>query len=87
MPHAECHHVGRPGTQAALVDDDVAVGAPEAVLDPGRDDQVGPVPHRDVLTLAVHVDVAGGSLGGDHQVPADTVRAEAEVSQRLERTE
>ena len=51
------------------------------------EDQVDPVAHRDVLALAVDVDVARRAVRRDGQVAADAVGAETEVAQRLERAE
>src|SRR4029078_9483802 len=67
--------------------DGVAAGGPEALGLPDAEDEVDPVAHRDVLALAVDVDVAGGSLRSDSQVAAYAIRAEAEVAQRIERAE
>src|SRR5207245_11312040 len=43
-----------------------------------------PVAHRDVLTLAVDVQVAGHAVRGDGEVSTYAVGGEAEVAQRLE---
>src|SRR5581483_3572366 len=59
---AERHHVGRAGAQALLVDDDAAVARPESSVGADGDDEVAPVAHRDVLALAVDVDVSGHAL-------------------------
>src|SRR6266513_1490897 len=55
---AERHHVARAGAEAAWDGDDLALG-PVALLPAHAQDQSGPVGHRDVLALAVDVDVAG----------------------------
>ena len=84
---AERHHLARAGAVARGGRDDAPAGGPEAVLLADADDQRRPVGHRDVLALAVDVDVAGDALRGDGQVAADAVGAEAEVAQRVELAE
>jgi len=84
---AERHDVARAGPLAALHRHDAPVVGPEAVLHARTDDEVSPVRHRDVLALPVDVDVARLAVGRDHEVATDTVRAEAEVAQRVERPE
>src|SRR5207253_681232 len=61
-------HVARARPFAVLNRLDVAAVAPVSVLSPDTNDQVGPVAHRDVLSLAVDVDLAGRALPRDHQV-------------------
>src|SRR6266540_6474081 len=80
---AESHHVARAGAEACGDGDDLALG-PVAPLLTDAQDQRGPVGHRDVLPLAVDVDVARRTVGGYGQVAADAVGAKAEVSQWLE---
>jgi hypothetical protein len=79
--------VGCAGTEPLLRRHDLAVVRPVPVLDARAQDQLGPVGHRDVLALAVDVDVAGDAVRGDREVPPDAVGAEAEVPQRLERSQ
>ena len=67
---AQRHHVGDAGPQALLRRDDRrGRRRPEAVLDADPEDQVGPVRHRDVLALAVDVDVAGTPLAATVRWP------------------
>ncbi len=65
----------------------LAVARPVALLLAHAEDQLAPVAHRDVLALAVDVDVAGNAVRGDHEMAADAVRAVAEVAERLELSE
>ncbi len=63
---------------------DLAVARPVAGLLAHAENEVSPVAHRDVLALAVDVDVARHAVGGDREMAADAVRAVAEVAERLE---
>ena len=79
--------VARAGAQTAGRRDDRPASGPVAGLLADAEDQLGPVAHRDVLALAVDVDVARHALRRDGEVAADAVGAEAEVAQRLEGAE
>ncbi len=83
---AERHHIGRARPEASLGRDDVAT-APVPQLLAGLEDHLGPVGHRDVLALAVDVEVARDAVGRDGEVAADAVGAEAEVAHRVELAE
>src|SRR4029450_9330832 len=84
---AQGHHLSGAWPVARLGRDHMPTGRPEAVLLARADDQVAPVRHRDVLALAVDVDVAGNALRSHCQVTADAVGAEAEITERLELAE
>src|SRR5262245_13423502 len=79
---AQRPHLARTGPVPLLRRLDVAAGGPEAALLADTQDQRDPVGHRDVLALAVDVDLAGHAARGDGEVAADAVGAEAEVPQR-----
>ena len=83
---AQRHHLARSRAHAQRRRHDLAV-APVALLAADAQDERRPSPHRDVLALAVDVDVAGDAFRGDGEVAANAVGAEAEVAQRLERAE
>ena len=83
---AEGLHVAGSGAVALRDAHDLTFG-PVAVLGADPEDQACPVCHRDVVSLAVAVDVAGDAVDGDHQVAPDAIRAEAEVAHRLEVSE
>ena len=83
---AQRHHLARARPDALRRRHDLAL-APVALLPPIVEDQIGPVAHRDVLALAVDVDVAGDALRRHGEVAAHAVGAEAEVAHRLERAE
>src|SRR5919204_5979643 len=83
---AQRHHLARAGPVAVGRRDDLAP-IPVALLATDAEDELGPLAHRDVLALPVHVQVAGNPARGDDEVPAYAVRAEAEVTHGLELSE
>src|SRR5205814_381632 len=87
VAHAQGDDLARAGAVTAGHADELAARGPVALFLADAENQLGPVAHRDVLALPVDVDVAGDPARGDGQVPADAVRAEAEVAQRLELAE
>src|SRR5262245_9080456 len=83
---AQRHDLARAGAHPSGCRDDLAL-APVALLSTDGEDEIRPLLHRDVLSLAIDVKIAGNAFRGDHQMAAHPVGAEAEVAQRLERTE
>src|SRR4029077_1786171 len=84
VTHAEREDVARSGPEALGDLNEAPVRRPEPVLRSDPQDRLGPVAHRDVLALPVHVDVPGGSLRPHREMPTYAVRAVAEVTQGFE---
>src|SRR5262249_55554394 len=77
-------HLARTRAEAGGRRHDFAACGPEAGLLADPQDQLRPLVHRDVLALAVDIDVAGDAVRRHRQVTADAVGTEAEVTQRLQ---
>ena len=83
---AKRHHLARARAEALGCAHELPLD-PVALLAADPEDQVGPVAHGDVPSLAVDVEVARDPARRDGEVAAHAVRAEAEVAQRLELAE
>src|SRR2546421_11460541 len=69
VAHAKGHHLARTGSVPLRRGQDLA-SLPVALLAADAQDQVGPVTHRDVLPLAVDVEVARDPACRDHEASA-----------------